>query len=185
MFDRKAWDKQYRKQNRAAFLKRTKRWRLRNKQRVAVYQKEYDKIYYRENSETIVVQRKEYRQNNKALVNKQAKQYRDKNKPAVQARIKNWRRTHKGVCRQYGRLYETRRQEAIPKWLTEQDLNTMNTLYESSQRLSKETEIQHAVDHIVPLRGRTVCGLHVPSNLCVITKSENSKKNNLIWPDKP
>ncbi len=54
----------------------------------------------------------------------------------------------------------------------------MAAIYAEARRLTKETGIKHAVDHVIPLRGRNVCGLHVETNMRVITQRENIRKGN-------
>jgi hypothetical protein len=65
-----------------------------------------------------------------------------------------------------------------PKWLTEAMLFEITCMYREAQRLSRVTGEQYDVDHIVPLRGKTVCGLHVPWNLQILKHTENMKKSN-------
>lgn len=72
---------------------------------------------------------------------------------------------------------------ATPKWLSKQDLSWIQDYYVAARAHKESFGIVLAVDHIVPLRGKTVCGLHVPWNLCLRTQSDNSKKSNKILDD--
>ena len=49
--------------------------------------------------------------------------------------------------------------------------------------LTKSTGYEWQVDHIIPLQGKNVSGLHVPENLQVIERSMNSKKRNKYEPE--
>lgn len=83
----------------------------------------------------------------------------------VRADTKNRRRKHR---------------QATPKWLTPQQRREMRELYKIAITMTKTTGEPYVVDHIVPLRSDTVCGLHVPWNLRVITQEENLKKSNRL-----
>lgn len=54
--------------------------------------------------------------------------------------------------------------------------------YRLAQRLTSETGIKHEVDHIIPLLGEFVSGLHVETNLQVIPKKENREKSHHYMP---
>lgn len=66
---------------------------------------------------------------------------------------------------------------ATPGWANREMIVTM---YKEARALSLTTGIKHHVDHVIPLRGKLVSGLHVETNLRVITASENQHKHNRI-----
>jgi len=62
------------------------------------------------------------------------------------------------------------------------DSEKIKELYTEASRLTKMTGIPHEVDHIIPLQGKTLRGLHEYSNLQILTRFENRSKKNIIKP---
>jgi hypothetical protein len=65
-----------------------------------------------------------------------------------------------------------------PPWLNQAHHAELDGMYHFAKIMRRITEEAYDVDHIVPLQGNTVSGLHVPWNLQVITASENARKGN-------
>lgn len=65
---------------------------------------------------------------------------------------------------------------ASPPWMTADDWGAITEIYIAARQLSEATGIPHEVDHIVPLQGKNVSGLHVAWNLRPITAAQNRAK---------
>lgn len=75
-------------------------------------------------------------------------------------------------------VYRASKVNASPSWLTDEMNAEIRRKYAIAQLFTRETGIPHHVDHRMPLRGDTVCGLHVPWNLRVVPALLNLKKGN-------
>jgi hypothetical protein len=73
--------------------------------------------------------------------------------------------------------YRQAKEDRMPNWLSEIELLEMESVYEYCSAL-RECGLDYHVDHIVPLRGKMISGLHVPWNLQVIPGKDNVKKGN-------
>lgn len=146
----------------------------RNKQSELEGMKRYD----RENSEKIARIKSDWARDNRDKVRATNAAYYSKEKETVSARCKSYRQNNN---ERYNSLAAKRRAQkgnATPSWLTPEHHGQMLKFYEEAARLTRETGVIHHVDHIVPLQGRNICGLHVPWNLRVITMAENCSKGN-------
>jgi hypothetical protein len=121
------------------------------------------------------------------------KEWRQKNKEKIYANNQKWRLANKDKQKEYAkkcRINNSARVNAnvnkrradklnrTPKWLTKDDLWLIKEAYELSVLRTKLFGFKWHVDHIIPLKGKTVSGLHVPNNLQVIEGKLNIMKNN-------
>jgi len=64
---------------------------------------------------------------------------------------------------------------ATPCWI---DQEKISLIYKERERITEETGIMHHVDHVIPIAGELVCGLHVPENLQILEARKNLQKSN-------
>lgn len=118
--------------------------------------------------------RREYYQKNKEAITQYQREYYQKN-PHVK---KKWEKKNKAKINRKTSVRRARKRRAMPDWLTPEHLAEIELAYDHAQQLTELTGVQYHVDHIVPLKGKGVRGLHVPWNLQVITAKENLSKHN-------
>ena len=120
------------------------------------------------------------------------RRYYEKNKEAVKARAnarppeerRRARNKHKKenpeVYKALTSARKRRHRNATPKWITKEEKLAIRKLYLKAIELAKLTGVTYVVDHDYPLHGETICGLHVLSNLKIMTQEENLKKSNKL-----
>lgn len=121
--------------------------------------------------------KKEYYERNKEAVISRAQARTDEDKRRYK---KNHKIANPDMYREMVSLRRRRFRLATPKWLSAEQKMEIRLKYRLAIELSRRTGVRHAVDHIVPLQGENVCGLHVPWNLTVLTQEENLKKHNKL-----
>lgn len=129
---------------------------------------------------------KERYQENKEEIIKKTHEYRRKNKEKLlikwRENYKIWYASNKAKRNAITRKYQASKLNRTPPWLTEEQRSQMQKFYVKAMELSTELGVKYVVDHIVPLQGKNVSGLHVPWNLQIIERSENCSKNNKHTP---
>ena len=101
---------------------------------------------------------------------------RNKEKHLAQKRV--YRQTNKAKVNALAKAYKVRKKNRIPKWVDKDHMWLIKEAYELAQLRTKQFGFSWHVDHIVPIQGELVSGLHVIENLQVIPAIENIKKKN-------
>lgn len=103
---------------------------------------------------------------------------RDKDRDNHNARNRAWNAKNQHVKTALEGKRRATKLQATPNWLSTFQLKQMADTYAIAAKLTGITGELYHVDHIVPLQGKKVSGLHVPWNLQVIPAKDNLAKSN-------
>lgn len=109
--------------------------------------------------------------------NAESKAWKIKNKDRHARTQKLWRERNNHLCNMYARKRQASIMRRTPDWVDTVAIAEIETTYLWCSSLRK-IGVNVEVDHVVPLQGKLVSGLHVPENLQVIHMSDNRKKSN-------
>ncbi len=133
--------------------------------------------WQKENIEILREKRRKETEENPELVSAKRAVYTMNRKEKMADYGKRWRKANQGKVNAKTARRRAAKRNATPKWLNEDHLKQIEAFYIEAARLTKEIGIPHEVDHIVPVKGKNVSGLHVPWNLRVIPRAINRRKS--------
>lgn len=137
-----------------------------------------NKAKYEQRKEAYAVKAKEWRDANKASQAIRVKAWREANPEQTKHIYRDWAQRNKDKVNAKWMQRDASKKCRTPAWLIESDWLQIQCKYQLAAMYNREGLERWDVDHIVPLQGRKVSGLHVPSNLRVIKSDENKRKAN-------
>jgi len=131
------------------------------------------------------IQDKEYAAKNRERINTRAKEWYEKNKDSLTEEQKQLRRDAR---KRYAKRHPDRvtskvrkryaaKLNATPAWA---DKVAIDYIYYAAKVIERVYGTKWHVDHIIPLKGENVCGLHVQNNLQLLAPLDNLKKSNKL-----
>jgi len=175
---RKAYLREYAKKNPA--YKRVKEWKAKNPEKV----KESNKRYAQKHPEKILKKARRHKEKHYEQIlekdRKAAAKYREENREKV---LEAKRKYQKQNMPKINAAIAKRRSAILqrtPSWLDEELLWMIDQAYELAAIRTQMFGFKWHVDHILPLQGKLVSGLHIPENLRVIPWRDNLRKGNRL-----
>lgn len=149
------------------------------------------KEYQRKNRDYVLAYKAKYRLKNKDLIRERDAEYRRNNKDKMcerrlaayavggKEKKQEYREKNRSVYRNAQSKRRAAQLKRTPSWANEESIAAY---YKEAKRLQELTGIEFHVDHIVPLQGELVSGLHVENNLQLLMAHENLGKSNKFDP---
>jgi hypothetical protein len=157
-------------------------WHLANQERrkaamVAWYAQNKDveapkrRQWKKENSATVRAANAKWYEVNRDHALARGAAYQAANPDKVREKNRRCYRKNPGVAVARVRRYQAAKINACPPWAEHE---IIELIYAEAAHRGME------VDHIIPLRGKMVCGLHIHTNMQLLTKSANCRKSNKL-----
>lgn len=135
--------------------------------------KECRKEYYSKNRGAIAKQRVGYRQRNREQLYAQTREWYKNNKELHNEMTREWKKNNRDKCTAHSAKRRATKLNATPAWA---DQDKINYVYYCRDVVNRVYGGNCEVDHIVPLQGKHVCGLHVHNNLQLLSAKANRSK---------
>jgi hypothetical protein len=188
---RSATVEKYKRNNAVKIAANRSAYKANNKERLAIqnaaYYSEnilartaYSRAHYAANREAILASKRAYYELNPSKLAEKGHRYFLGNKEKIAQAEKAYREAFPEKGR--ARLMKRRaiKLNATPIWFSCFDEFVVSEASRLAVERERMTGIKWHVDHIVPLQGKTVCGLHIGINLAVIPASANLQKGNRL-----
>lgn len=118
----------------------------------------------------------DYRCKSCAAAYKQA--WAERNRDKVKAAKDRWKKNNREKHLEQSKSNKMARAKRMPKWVDKDEIFMIHEAYRLARARTEMHGFLWHVDHIIPLRGKNVCGLHVMANLQVIPAKDNLHKLN-------
>ena len=157
----------------------TSEWKNNNPEK----QKHAMRKWWENNKETHNGRVKNWQAANPEKVKETAKLWVAANPEKVAEKTKRYRQRHPDQTTAWAAASVARRSKRVPNWLTPDDKWMLKEAYSLAKLRTRLFGFVWEVDHVLPLRGSFVSGLHVPTNIQVIPKALNRAKRNVYHPN--
>ena len=135
---------------------------------------------------TCIQCKKDYNLRNKERDLSTGRKYHRKNSKTRNKYSREYKKANKGLINGINSFRHAQKLKAVPPWISKEDKKTIKYIYTMASIWSLlvksryNIDIKYTVDHIIPLQGKEVCGLHIPINLQILPAKINCSKSNKL-----